>query len=322
MSHQSLIEWLTAYYETLAALRYIKTSEIIYPPHKNVDVEAAREQDFSDDMISLMRQLPYLSADCDDTPLLPLGTKPRSYLDEDYLDWARDPLFQGVKMTKSTHIVLTNQSTHGIVLIYDAEACKLIPWRPSEDAVSNEIKKQFRERAADGLEYAHLPSFTPEELLGQWIQKWISLTWLPYSENNGWRTFLEEPSNELLLQGSKSSYVREQCQETLVRRTLKDIYVAAGWDVNTTDPKKAKSKFDGDAFDQKRAEWKKSTQRLLDLAYLQTWTWSKIRSELNLPSESASILDPEPKPTANDLAQSKRMGRRPDASNACARLKL
>lgn len=309
MSHQPLIDSLTEFYNVLAALKYIRTSDIILPPpngHTNVDVEAALEQNFGDEMISLMRQLPYLSRDCDDTRIaVPTDTKPRSYLDEDYLDWARDPIFKGFNITKDTHLVLTNPGSSGITLIYDTVTCKLVPWCPSRKDV----------RSPDGAEYADETSFPPDELLGQWTRNWTSLTWLPFCEPNGWRYLIPEPSMAELKQASSTQSLREQFQLKLLQRNMKDVYVAAGWNVDAQDVQSAQSNFNGNLFAHKSFEWRKSTQALLDKAYQERWTWAQIRAGLNLEPESSSPLDCELTPDAKDIASSRRLNMRPDANN-------
>lgn len=316
MAHRQLIESLTTYYNTLAALRYIKTSDIIHPPHNghtNVDKEAAHEQGFGDDMISIMQSLPYLSVDCEDTPFLPGSTKPRSYLDDDFLDWARDPVFSGLHTIKATHLVLTNPGKAGVVLIYDTENNKLISWSPS---------KSNAKHAADGHAYAHLLAYAPEELLGEWTRNWISLTWLPYRDGTGWGFLIEQPSVPELEQASKKAGLREQYQIKLVQRGLKEVYIASGWDVDAENLEDARRSFDGEAFERKSQEWKKSTQALLDQAYGEKWTWSMIGERLGLEQASASILDPVPVPGSDDLAQSRRMGSGLEPGRPCAHLKL
>ncbi|KAL1304066.1 hypothetical protein AAFC00_000501 [Neodothiora populina] len=278
MSHQDFISCLTTYYETLVALQYIKSSHVIKPPrngHTNVDAEAAREQGFGDEMISLVRELPYLSVDCEDLAILPDGTKPRSYLDDDFLDWARDPLFQGSPMVKSTQIVLTNPAKSGIVLIYDMETCECISWSTSEK----------------GSDYDSLPSCAPKELLGQWTEKLLNLEWIPYRESTGWGLILRQPPAQELERAVASAESCGKHQTLLVQLGIKKVYMAAGWSVDAQTLEDATMKFDGLAFEGRSKAWKTTTQGLLDTAHREGWKWSKTRALLQIPPATASILD-------------------------------
>ena len=292
MAHQPLIESLTEFYNTLAALRYIPTFAIVHPPkggHKDVDEAAAREQGFSDEMISLMKSLPYLAAECEDVSVAP-ATKPRSYLEDDFLDWARDPTFTGSHMTKAIHLVLTNPGQYGTVLIYDSEQSNCVSWSPSKG-----IQKPCGDQQAlEGLAYAHLPFLPAEQVIRQWTQKWISLQWLPLNETNGWHLLIEEPSEAELRQASKTSQLREQCQVRLLQRELKNCFIAAGWDATAPDLESARRNFDGEAYEHKKLQWKESTQALLDQAFSEKWPWARISARANLLSERAAILDQGP----------------------------
>lgn len=321
MEHSQLSKCLTEYYETLAALTYIDPSNIVRPPpngHTNVDTEAACEQGFDQDMISLMRRLPYLDVCCEDTPVLPNGTKSRyenprdhptslanlmyilytglthnsSYLDVDYMDWARDPTFEG-HMTKATHLVLTNPAKAGIVLIYDTANETLTPWSPIRHMLSADFKARLEsgQETDPGMRYEHLPTFPPEQLLGQWTKNLISLTWIPYRDDSGWPYLIEQPTTTELRAASDRYNLLERYQLDMVRRTLKDVYVAAGWAIEAQCLEDAKRDFDQTIFQRKRLEWRETTQALLDEAYHQKWTWSAIRERLGLLQGVNSLLD-------------------------------
>ena len=226
-------------------------------------------------------------------------------------------------MTKATHLVLTNPGQYGTALIYDTENETCIPWSPFNDSVPVEIERRFPEqRAPDGLEYSQLPATPADQLLNLWTKNWISLRWMPYSETNGWRELLEEDTFAELQHAATLPHLREPAQTKLVRRSLRGVYISAGWDTEASDLASAKRNLDAEAFDRRRGQWRETTQALLDKAYAEQWAWTELRSALRLPVESSSLLDRELELDASEIQMSRRMGSRPDAGNPRTHLQL
>lgn len=164
MTHEPLIQSFTLFLNTLARLCYIDASDIIEPP-VNIEVRAAENAGLSREVISLIQCLPSLSSDLYDRQLLPDGTRPVFYKDND-LWFARRPSLQDEPEIPGTQFVLSNANMYGTALIYDTETCKLQAWKP------------FDPDSAISLDQAQ----PPEQLTGGWIKELISLEWLPSGE--------------------------------------------------------------------------------------------------------------------------------------------
>lgn len=124
--HAPLISALKVFYTTLSYLRYIKFSDIIFPPpggHENVDVSVAREAGFEDEVIDLMKHLPYLAESVGDQ-FIAKDTTPATYLNQDGLGWARDPIGGEHNYIAAHHLVLTRAEEYGTLLVYDTTTRK------------------------------------------------------------------------------------------------------------------------------------------------------------------------------------------------------
>lgn len=306
--HDPLITSLTKFYDTLVALHYIDECEIVRPPpqgHDHLNITAAKEEGLDDQAIEVLRRIPYLKQHCYDLSLTnDYDTKPITYIDTKDFSGARDPVYQGFPMTKATHFCLTCPCQYGIALVYDVETCRCIPWSPFNDQVPEEVKTAHPEsRAPDGLEYAHQPTYAPEDVLGEWTANWIALNWLPYwLHKDGGREVIDERTIKSLKRDCKVDYLRDQIQLQLIQRTLKDVYIAAGWNVDAgTDLAEAVRNFDGDDFERRKNQWTEKTQQTLDVAYREDWEWRRVREALRLDPEKASLLDDSPVPASQAI---------------------
>jgi hypothetical protein len=280
MTHEPLIQKLNIFYQTLAALCYIDAGDIHDPP-TNINVSAARKAGLSEDAIALLQRLPQLSDSLDSLAILPDGTLPVFYTD-DGVDWSRRPTLQDEPEIPGSAFVLTNPNIHGTSLIYDTVTQKLLPWEPfgkHADYDIGEITDSFVSEDARPV----------DDILNPWIRSLISLDWLPFDD-----TIIEEPDVAEFNDAVKDADVLVQFQSQLVQRSLKEVYINAGWNVEATDLEFACENFDAGEFLRQKEEWREKTQKVLGCAYEEGWDWDRVCEELGgelVSDEGARKLD-------------------------------
>lgn len=280
MPHESLIQNLGTFYKALAALCYIETTDIIKPP-TNVNVQAGQAAGLSADAVSLLQRLPSLSPDLYDRSILPDGTHPVFYADDNKLGWARRPTLQDDPEIPGTQFVLTNANIYGTAVIYDTETCQVMSWRPFGEHADREL--------SDETPFSTDEAQPPERVIGQWTKNLITLDWLPL-ENE----LIIDPATDELGDADTDPDVLAQYQLQFIQRTLKDVFLSAGWNAEASDIDNAKADFDPEAFLSDKEDWMQRTQDLLDRAYEESWTWAAIREAIGgelASSEKARILD-------------------------------
>jgi hypothetical protein len=280
MTHEPLIQKLTIFYQILAALCYIDASDIHDPP-TDVNVDAARAAGLSENVIALLQCLPQLSDSLDALAVLPDGTLPVFYTDDD-VDWSRRPTLQDEPEIPGSAFVLTNANIYGTSLIYDTITQVLLPWEPfgkHADLAIGELSDPFALEDAKAV----------DEILDPWIRKLISLDWLPFDDR-----IIEEPDVAELNDAGRDPDVLVQYQTQLVQRTLKEVYVTAGWNVEAADLGTACENFDAGEFVRRKGMWRETTQEVLDRAYAEGWDWERVCEELGgelVSGEGARMLD-------------------------------
>jgi len=280
MTHEPLIQKLGIFYHTLAALCYIDARDI-HEPSTDVNIDAAREAGLSEDVIALIQRIPQLSDTLDWQSILPDGSLPVFYSD-DGLDWSRRPTLQDEPEIPGSAFVLTNPNIYGTSLIYDTITQTLLPWKSfgkHADYDIGEISDPFASEDAKPV----------DDILDPWIKSLISLDWLPFDDR-----LVEEPDVAELSDAMNDADVLVQFQSQLVQRSLKEVYVNTGWNVETQDLESARENFDADEFISQKSDWKEKTQNVLDRAYEGMWSWQQVRNELGgelANSERASRLD-------------------------------
>lgn len=280
MTHEPLIQKLGIFYQTLAALCYIDAGDIHDPP-TDVNVDAAREAGLSDDALALIQRIPQLSDTLDWQSILPDGSLPVFYTD-DGVDWSRRPTLQDEPEIPGSAFVLTNPNIYGTSLIYDTTTQTLLPWEPfgkHADYDIGEITDPFASEDARPV----------DEILDPWIRKLIELHWLPFNDR-----LIQEPDGAELNDAVKDTDVLVQYQTQLVQRTLKEVYISAGWNVEATTLETASENFEAEEFVRKKAEWREKTQQVLDQAYEEGWAWERVCNEIGgelVSSERARRLD-------------------------------
>lgn len=279
MTHEPLVRKLTLFFNTFAALGYIDVSDIVQPP-TNINLEAARKAGLSDEAISLIQRLPSLSGDLYNLSILPDGTLPVFYAEDNHLDWARRPTFQDEPEIPGTQFVLTNANIYGTAVIYDTETCRVMSRRPFD---------QHTDQVSLKVCYNSAQAHPPEQAIDDWIKNLITLRWLPYEDE-----LIIDPDATEVEAATRHVDIVAQCQLQFVQRTMKECYVAAGWNPMASDLEGACLRFDSELFAVEKWKWVRRTQALLDRAYRDSWTWRAIREAIGgdlAASEEAKLLD-------------------------------
>lgn len=198
------------------------------------------------------------------------------------MEWSRRPTLQDEAEIPGSAFVLTNANIHGTSLIYDTITHVLLPWEPfgkHADLAIGQLSDPF------ALEDAK----TVDEILDPWIRKLISLDWLPFDDR-----IVEEPDDAEFNDAGRDPDVLVQYQVQLVQRTLKEVYITAGWNVEAANLGTACEKFNAGEFVRRKEEWKEKTQKMLDRAYEEGWAWERVCAEIGgelVSSERARGLD-------------------------------
>lgn len=278
MAHEDLIFHLNLLYQTFAALHYISADDILSPPIP-INLAAAYDAGLSSEAIALLQRLPQLKNELYSLAILPDGSQPVCYVDDD-LDWARTPTGQDAPEISIDAFVLSNANIYGTSLIYDTISGKLLSWLAwgkHVDFEISEIKNPFELDDAKPV----------AEIIGPWVNKLLKLAWVPCNEE-----LITEPEEDDLRASKGNMDVLEQYQAQFIKFSMRDVYLAAGWDDRADDLEGARKNFDGDLFEVKKQEWISRTQEILDRAYEEGWKWSRIRTTLNLGNnEKARLLD-------------------------------
>lgn len=277
MAHESLITNLTVYYQTLAALRYISFSDIFLPPTP-INISAAHEVGLSSEAISLLQKLPQLHPDLNTLPLLPDGSQPVFYADDDNLDWSRRPTYQDDPEISGDAFVLSNPNIYGTCLIYDTVSEKLLPWEAWGKHVELEIAELENPFAMQDAKPA-------EEIIGPWVEKLLMLQWMPFGDE-----IITEHDEDDVEAAKSHVDTLTDIQLCFVKFSVRQVYTACGWNDKAKDLEAAKKDFDADLFVIKKEEWISKTQEILDQAYEEQWSWLTIRTELGLEESSQIAL--------------------------------
>ncbi|KAG9701149.1 hypothetical protein KCU95_g2568, partial [Aureobasidium melanogenum] len=276
MAHEDLIFHLNLLYQTFAALRYLSADDIISPPIP-INLAAAHETGLSSEVVALLQRLPQLKSDLYSLAILPDGSQPVCYVD-DHLDWTRTPTYQDAPEISGHAFVLSNSNIYGTSLIYDTVSEKLLPWLAWGKHVDLEISEIEDPFDLDDAKPV-------EEFMGPWLARLIRLEWVPFNEE-----LITEPNEEGLREVDVN--ILDQYQVQFIKFSMRDVYLAAGWDDEAEDLESAKRGFDGDLFEVKKQEWIQKTQDILDQAHGEQWEWSRIRATLGLGnSEKVKLLD-------------------------------
>lgn len=268
MTHESLITNLTLYYQTLAALHHISPANIL-PLPTPINIPAAHEAGLSPSVISLLQRLPQLHSDLNTLPLLPDGTLPVFYADDD-LDWSRRPTFQDEAEISGDAFMLSYPNIYGTALIYDTVSEKLLHWEAWGRHVEFEIAEIENPFEMEDAKAAG-------EIIGPWIEKLLKLEWVPFGND-----IVTEPEDDDVESAKGNVDIVANLQLRFIKSSIRQIYKACGWNTNARDLDTAKKDFDDDLFEIKKQDWMEQTQKILDQAYEEQWKWLRIRTELNL----------------------------------------
>lgn len=278
MAHEDLIFHLNLLYQTFAALHYISADDILSPPIP-INLAAAHDAGLSSEAVALLQRLPQLKSELYSLPILPDGSQPVCYVDDD-LEWARTPTYQDAPEISEHAFVLSSPNIYGTSLIYDTVSEKLLPWLAWGKHVNLEISQ-----IENPFELGDAKPV--EEIIGPWVEKLRKLEWVPFREE-----LIKEPDEENLRSSRGDVDVLDQYQAQFLKFSMREVYLAAGWDDKAADLEAAKEGFNDDLFEVKKQEWMQKTQDVLDRAYGEGWEWSRIRTTLGLEnSEGAKLLD-------------------------------
>ncbi|KAG9606009.1 hypothetical protein KCU77_g533, partial [Aureobasidium melanogenum] len=278
MAHEDLILHLNLLYQTFAALHYISADDIISPPIP-IDLAAAHEAGLSSEAVALLQRLPQLRSELSSLAILSDGSQPVCYV-EDSLDWSRTPTYQDEPEISEHAFVLSNPNIYGTSLIYDTISEKMLPWLAWGKHVDLEISEIEDAFALDDAK-------SVREIMGPWIAKLIGLEWVPCNEE-----LITEPDEDDLRASKGNVDILDQHQAQFIKFSMRDVYLAAGWDDKADDLESAKKGYDDDLFEVKKQEWIRKTQETLDQAYEEGWQWSRVRTTLGLGnSQRVKLLD-------------------------------
>ena len=113
------------------------------------------------------------------------------------------------------------------------------------------------------------------------------LKWVPFGDVIG-----TEPDRDDVQSAMGHEDEVASLQLRFVKFSLRQIYMACGWNDKIEDLHAAKRNFDDDLFEHKKQEWMRHMQKVLDQTYEEQWEWSRIRTELDLErSGQVALLD-------------------------------
>ena len=276
MIHESLITNLTLYYQTLATLHYVSHSDILSPPN-TMNISAANDAGLSPEAISLLQRLPQLNPDLYSLALLPDGTQPVSYLDDD-LSWLRAPTFRSGPEISAHAFLLSNPNIYGTSLIYDTASAKLLAWEAWGKHIDLEIAEIEDPFKMDNAK-------SPDQIFGPWIAKLLALDWVPFESE-----LIKKPTEDEVEAAKGDVDMMAGIQIVFIKFNFRQIYLDCGWNGKAKDLNTAKKYFDDKLFEIKKTDWKEQTQKILDQAYEEQWEWSRIRTRLGLEGNSQIAL--------------------------------
>lgn len=233
--HTPLISALSTFYNLIADQGSISRSAIIMPPtnapypEERINVAAAEESGFGDEALTVLYRIPYLDESADDV-VLNYETTTLRYVDDDEFgtafDFARDPTYQErTDLMPPYVVVLTQGRTGGVELIYNTRTRRITGWDHFEDEE----------------EWPELPSYSMDDVenpLYQWIINFMTLlefhlapTQLVRPDPTGAWPDPDHPPDPNLRGEDRLEWGR-LARSTRHEWTLKDVFVAAGWDVD------------------------------------------------------------------------------------------
>tara|TARA_R110002060_G_scaffold6719_3_gene10183 strand:+ start:721 stop:1446 length:726 start_codon:yes stop_codon:yes gene_type:complete len=177
-AHCSIIEWMTRAYVTLTTMAYLDNSEIKLPPHPNLSMEELADIGVDAEARALLRYLPYLDNEREISPF----TKSYSYL-SDVVN-ARRVLWDGENDLAPWVIRLSEcppaAASHGRTIIYDLRTKRIAEWPNNEGGYTNT--------------YLDLPTSTPEEYFGRWVEFLKDLKEIPWRNKKVYEMSSEPPA--------------------------------------------------------------------------------------------------------------------------------
>ncbi|KAH8812548.1 hypothetical protein F5884DRAFT_785752 [Xylogone sp. PMI_703] len=190
-SEATIVSLMTEIYTILLKLRYIETSDIIYPPTDGhvLDEALCASLNLAPAVISLIRKLPCpVDVETARTFDFLLETRTIVYTDRRDLWASRDPDHSGTfddlirpDYLLPSDIALTVGRLYGLSLVLDTDsntirtvtAHKGPPTDPSETII---------ERPEDLDHYRNYPAEPADEVLREYINKFKTLEWIPERE--------------------------------------------------------------------------------------------------------------------------------------------
>lgn len=265
--HAPLITSMTSFYKLLIDMAYLAESDLILPDattkrHKAdaIDREAAKAAGFDDEVIELMYHLPYLREFYGEMPIA-WETEHQSYLKDSVSDFTeqRDPMWQGRNDIPSHAMMITKGMRDGTVLVYDVNNCK----SPHPPPCAERSNRDFIGRMTNWVpmhedpaydDYQHLPSQQPEEIIGEWMQKYRMLIWIPSFVCTYARVLaideIEEPLPDEVTGEEREELITLQ-DELRADAGLRDVYIEHGWQEGAVE----QPTFNKDDFIQARESW-------------------------------------------------------------------
>lgn len=128
--HYDLVEGMKTIYNTLLSMRYLKPSDVQFPPHINppLALQALKMAGFTNEVIEVMHELPYINSKAyvpitESFELAPYNTYSISYLNPSLNDVesARDPLATGYNDIAPEDFRLTEGMYDGTYYIYSSQ---------------------------------------------------------------------------------------------------------------------------------------------------------------------------------------------------------
>ncbi|OBT63403.1 hypothetical protein VE03_07129 [Pseudogymnoascus sp. 23342-1-I1] len=248
--HCDVIRGITHIFNLLRDMAYLDEYEIIRPPHADFPAEKLAALGLENEVVALLRYLPYLKEDVDITAM----SKSYSYLRAEHD--AREVLSEGNNDLAPWAIRLTQvqpmAGNHGRTIIYDLHTKTITQWASNEDAYTNT--------------YLDLPTVPSRQMLAQWEANLRALTELPWCEPNRERSiksvppapphgFIDYVANgyanpeQSIAMSTTNQYSVDGLNH---RKTMEKMFIDHGWP----------DEFRAEEFAQARKEWALTEHRL------------------------------------------------------------
>ncbi|CAO2655642.1 Nn.00g044450.m01.CDS01 [Neocucurbitaria sp. VM-36] len=296
--HAPLISGLNKLYDTLTAMRYISTHDVVQPPHtaEAFSNDMFQTLGYESETIELMRLMPALRSEVawgwqkHGTEILPRSKAVNYFIDRDtdwieYLRWGDHSMSENHKLLPPWMLRLTigqmYSGQYGTDLVYDTREQMIIEWNRTGTKLWDES-----------------PSRSADVILAEIVENFTNLEWVPYFDDTTPRS-REIIENPICFQNVLPGGIRlpldpalaidqlrrelgEQSVPALREginrwRSLQKLYEDCGWGTES---------YDGEEFGRRRRDWFEKLKELEKQGRLARRMAQAQREELKVAREA------------------------------------